>query len=301
MEQTELDFAAKRGLARFRVPLVPLRTQLACLAMLMSVFLPTLERADSRPESLAVTYLGNEGFLVRSGSQAVLFDALFGAGLPEYDRVPAATVRDMEAGRSLFSHIEVVFISHVHPDHFELSSTLRFLKTHSAAVVVAPVQVSERLRKALAGDPRALAQIRTAASNQGKLRMEDAGRIQFGSFPLRHGPVQNDAYIVVLNGRVILHLGDADLPLSGLAGAGLPHSVDLVFIPFWQLTENPLQVKASIHPQVVVPMHVIAVARTEASKAYLQHVGGRSGMVGRIHSEFSNAAFFSVPLQAKSF
>ena len=274
----------------------------ALIALLVAA--PSLHRlpADPRPDAINVTYLGNEGFLVRSGSQAVLFDALFGAGLPDYDRVPANIVHDMETGRPPFAELNVVFISHVHPDHFDLASTIGFLTSHPATIIVAPAEVSQQLRRAFAGNHRVLQQIPAASAERGRIITRDAGGIQIGIFPLSHGNVENLAYLVVLNGRTVLHLGDADLPMNNLAQLKLfDRRIDLAFIPFWQLTEDAGRVRNQIAAKVVVPMHLITHPTTASSKGYLEHVGGHDGMLSHIRSEFPNAAVFLSPLETNTF
>lgn len=258
--------------------------------------------AALKPGELQVTYLGNEGFLVRSRSHAVLLDALFGSGLPDYDRVPATTVHDIETGRSPFTNINVLLISHIHRDHFDLPSTVRFLKSHPATVVVAPVQASEQIRKAFAGDSRVLSQVHAATLERNSITTRDEGGVQVGRFPLTHGDVENAVYLLFLDGRTVLHLGDADLPMKGLAQFGLSHQhIDLAFIPFWQLTEDPRRIQTQIAARVVVPIHLITNPTTESSKGYMEHVGGRDGMLRKIRSAFPNAAIFSAPLESRSF
>lgn len=275
---------------------------LAVATLVIWLFFSHWLLAVSKPDGLEVIYLGNEGFLVRSGSQAILFDALFGAGLPDYDRVPAKAANDIETGKSPFTNINTFLISHIHPDHFDISSTVRFLKSHPATVVVAPGQVSEQIRKALEGDPVALSQIRTASLKQGSITTHEVGGVQVGSFPLMHGNVENAAYLVVLNGRTVLHIGDADLPMKDLAQFGLSHRhIDVAFIPFWQLTEDPKRVRTQIDAKVIIPMHLITNPTTDSSKGYMEHVGGRDGMLRQIRSTFPNAAVFLTPLEKKNF
>jgi len=258
--------------------------------------------AAVKPGELQVTYLGNEGFLVHSGSQTILLDALFGTGLPDYDRVPVTTVNDIETGKSPFTNINALLISHIHPDHFDLPSTVRFLRSHPATVVVAPGQVSEQIRKALAGDPRVLSRIHTAPLAEGSITAHDEGGVRIGSFPLRHGNLENAAYLVVLNGRTVLHIGDADLPMSNLSQFGLSRrDIDVAFVPFWQLTEDPQRVRTQIRAKVIISMHLIVNPTTDSSKGYMEHVGGRDGMLRQIRSAFPNAAVFSAPLETSSF
>ena len=251
---------------------------------------------------MEVTYLGNEGFLIRSGTQAVLFDALFGAGLPDYDHVPAKIIADMETGKPPFDKIDVILISHVHPDHFDVASTVRFLSSHPATVVVAPTEVSQRLQKAVAGNRQMLSQIRALSTERGRLIMRNEGGLPIGAFPLTHGKVENLAYLVVFKGRAVLHLGDADLPMNDLAQLKLTdRRIALAFIPFWQLTENAEGVRDQIGARIVVPMHLITHPTTASSKGYMKHVGGSAGMLAKIRAEFPNAAVFRKPLETKTF
>jgi L-ascorbate metabolism protein UlaG (beta-lactamase superfamily) len=275
---------------------------LAVVALLIWMVFSHWLLAVPKPDGLEVTYLGNEGFVVRSGSQTILLDALFGAGLPDYDRVPATAAHDIETAKSPFANINALLISHIHPDHFDLPSTMRFLKSHPATVVVAPGQVSKEIRKALTGDPRALSQIHTAPWKEGTIVTHDEGGVQVGSFPLTHGKVENAAYLVVLNGRTVLHIGDADLPMKDLAQFGLSHRyIDVAFIPFWQLTEDSERVRTQIGAKVIIPMHLIVNPTTESSKAYMEHVSGRDGMLRQIRSAFPNADVFSTPLETRRF
>lgn len=276
--------------------------KLAIVVLIVLCFRPHWLRADSKSDGIEVTYLGNEGFLVRSGSQAVLFDALFGAGLPDYDRVPATTVHDMETARSLFTRINAIFISHVHPDHFDLASTARFLKSHPETVVVAPSEVSELLRREFASNRGILSQIRTTPLQSGQFTTRDEGGVQAAALRLVHLNVENAAYFVLLNGKAVLHLGDADLPMKGLSQFKLSdRQIAVAFVPFWQLTENAKSVRNQIGAKVVVPMHLITNPIAESSKGYMDHVGGWRGMLARIRSEFPNAAIFNVPLETKVF
>lgn len=275
---------------------------LVIVAVVTWLLMPHWLQAASKPDAIEVTYLGNDGFLVRSGSQAVLFDALFGEGLPDYDRVPENAIRDLETGKAPFADINLVLVSHVHPDHFDLSSIVRFLKSHPSTVVVAPSQVAAQLRNALADKRQALSQIRIAPLKQGQITTQEEGGVQVESFSLSHGNVENAAYLVILNGKPVLHIGDADLPMKGLAQLGLSHRhIDVAFVPFWQLTEDPKRVRDEIGAQVVIPMHVITNPTTESSKGYMEHVGGRNGMLRQIRSNFPNAVVFQTPLETKTF
>jgi L-ascorbate metabolism protein UlaG (beta-lactamase superfamily) len=90
--------------------------------------------------------------------------------------------------------------------------------------------------------------------------------------------------------------------MKGLAQLGLPHRrIDVAFVPFWQLTQDPKSVRKQIAAKVVIPMHLITNPTTENSKGYMEHVGGRDGMLRQIRAKFPNLAVFATPLEKKSF
>lgn len=110
------------------------------------------------------------------------------------------------------------------------------MKSHPSTVVVAPSQIAAQLRNALADNRQALSQIRIAPLKQGQITTHEEGGVQVGSLSLSHGNVENAAYLVVLNGKQVLHIGDTDLPMTGLAQLGLSHRrIDVAFVPFGNL------------------------------------------------------------------
>jgi L-ascorbate metabolism protein UlaG (beta-lactamase superfamily) len=271
-------------------------------AALVAAFLSSLIfAAEPHRESLELTYLGNEGFLVRAGSQAVLFDALFGAGLPDYDHVPADVVRDMEAGWGLFEHVDIVFISHVHPDHFEARSTVRFMQSHPTTVVIGPTEVAAELKRPLGSNAPLLSQIRSIPFQPGHMATLTEHGIEIEIFPLAHGTVENLAYLVAIGGRKILHMGDADLPMNDIERFGLAERrIDVALVPYWQLIENAGRVRTGMNAKSIVAMHLLTHATAPESKQMLDHLGGVAGMVSKIHSEFPNAVVLK-PLETKIF
>ncbi len=246
--------------------------------------------------------MGNEGFLVRAGSQVVLFDALFGKGLPDYDHVPPKVLDDMEKARPPFREVSIIFVSHIHPDHFDTESAARFVRSHPSSVVVAPRAVAQQLRKALRKDVKLQSQIRGISAEPGRIIVRREGGIQVGIFSLPHGSVENLAYLVDLNGRRVLHIGDADLSKQDLQQLKLPDQrIDLAFIPFWELTDDAEVVRDQIRANVIVPMHLITHATTSSSREYLDHVRGIKGMMSEIRSQFPNAVVFHSQLETKTF
>jgi L-ascorbate metabolism protein UlaG (beta-lactamase superfamily) len=78
-----------------------------------------------------VTFIGNEGVVVRTPGGTVAVDALFGHGAKDFTFAPDAVIDAVEAGRSPFDAIDAVLATHFHPDHFNPRSVGRHLRART--------------------------------------------------------------------------------------------------------------------------------------------------------------------------
>ena len=70
-------------------------------------------------------YLGNEGVMVTRGATKILFDAFYAESFGgQYHLVPTAIETAMLRGAAPFDGIDAVFITHIHPDHFNSRKTI---------------------------------------------------------------------------------------------------------------------------------------------------------------------------------
>jgi len=106
----------------------------------------TLTSASPPDHPLTLMYIANEGVLVATGAHRILIDALFDAPNPEY-AAPAPDLLDrLIGGEAPFHDVELLLVTHNHPDHFRASVVDRFLLGHSQTVLIAPVDVVQALR-----------------------------------------------------------------------------------------------------------------------------------------------------------
>ena len=108
--------------------------------------------AKDRP--LELTYVANCGVLVSSGASKVLIDALFDKPNPEYRAPAPETLERMMTGAPPFDGVDLVLVTHDHPDHFDAALAVRYLETRPEPVLLAPADAVEAMRKAAADWPR---------------------------------------------------------------------------------------------------------------------------------------------------
>jgi L-ascorbate metabolism protein UlaG (beta-lactamase superfamily)/ketosteroid isomerase-like protein len=188
-------------------------------------------------EPLGLAFIANAGVLISAGDRKVMIDGLFDKPNPEY-RAPAPDVlaRIMK-GEPPYDGVDLVLVTHDHPDHFDAALAARYLAAFPRAVLLAPADAVESLRKA-AGDwasigPRAVA---LDLGIGGQTEKNVAG-IPVKAFRTPHGKLEspmNIMYLLELRGRRVFHEGDSPGNVDEYGRFGLGREpIDLALVHFW--------------------------------------------------------------------
>lgn len=174
-----------------------------------------------------VTYIANEGFLIRSGERSVLIDALFGdkeygfCDIPEKEQIDA-----MVNARDVFSTVDLVAATHMHMDHFYAPFVAGHLKNNPEARFISCLQSVERL--AAMEDYRQI-EDQVVESTPEHLASRDTviNGIGVKVYGLKHGPYYDDdpdtgekidrhrntvnlGFLFTINGVKVFHSGDSN-------------------------------------------------------------------------------------------
>jgi L-ascorbate metabolism protein UlaG (beta-lactamase superfamily) len=212
--------------------------------------------------TLGLTYVGCEGVLVRSASESVLIDGLYGDEAIPFG-VPAPPVLErLRDARPPFNHINLILATHFHADHFDATAVARHLRanpaTHFASTPQATVQVLEATHGTLGH------RVHSLAAGEGVVVARDIGNIHIEAFGLSHGKVhyadvQHLGLVVTLGGRSVIHLGDGIIDEKSLRAAGvLDRTIDVGVLPFWFLTYpfGRRLVSNGFRPRAIFAVHV---------------------------------------------
>jgi L-ascorbate metabolism protein UlaG (beta-lactamase superfamily) len=91
------------------------------------------ETVVERSEQLVVTWIGHSTFLIQVGGINILTDPIFGNASFLYQRIIAPGVEVMQ-----LPPIDLLIISHNHPDHMEASSLCRLHELNKSMIVLVP-------------------------------------------------------------------------------------------------------------------------------------------------------------------
>jgi glyoxylase-like metal-dependent hydrolase (beta-lactamase superfamily II) len=93
-------------------------------------------------DPLVLNYVANMGVLLSSGDSKVLIDTLFDKTHPS-SRTPAPeTIESIMKGEQPFKDVDLVLVTHNHPDHFDAALAVRYLEIRPEPILVAPADAA---------------------------------------------------------------------------------------------------------------------------------------------------------------
>lgn len=230
---------------------------------------------------IVVTLLAHEGFLVRVGDKAVMFDGFLARGRDADDSLVDRTWQRMGSGQAPVGQVNLALVSHEHRDHFDCEVATAFLKAHPECVFPAPPAVYEALKAA--PEFAAVSGRVTELAWQGKpgVAVEPAG-IPVQAYRYAHEApefysLDLGVYLVTLNGVRVLHAADADPTPARLAALHLEkEKLDVAFLAYSFFQHpNAGQVFAEhLAAKRVVVMHLPLTGQKEARAAVSKVVPG---------------------------
>ena len=197
---------------------------------------------QEHPKAVELTYLANEGFLLRSGQDAVLIDAFVKRPYSIYRSVSKATWDQMIARRAPFQHIRLALVSHRHEDHFQADAAMAFMQNHPETMLISSPEVVDLLEKE-PGYERVKHRVRRQYPDPGQLLTWSEGGISVDFLRLTHGGrrwqnLHNLGHVIHLGGLKILHVGDAETDAKHYQ----PYKkavadLDIALVPYWVYLE----------------------------------------------------------------
>jgi L-ascorbate metabolism protein UlaG (beta-lactamase superfamily) len=278
-----------------RIPLA-----LVCLVLLAALVAPAPRQAAP---SFDVTYLANAGFLVQAGKVSFLIDALFRDGVAGYPRVPAAALEQAETGRAPYD-VKFVLATHAHADHFDAASVGRHLVENSSAIFISGEEAIFQLEGSFADFARIGARVRGMMPLPGAAMKEMVAGVELRMLRLEHTP-SHMGFLVVVEKRKLLHVGDADATAANFAPYNLAaEKIDVAFVPYWYLLDDAgiAVVRQHIAAKRLAVMHIPTEnPGDERLREHLETHGGRAAMIEKMRAAFPNAVFFTEPMQTAKF
>jgi L-ascorbate metabolism protein UlaG (beta-lactamase superfamily) len=220
--------------------------------------------SGSAAQDLEIVYLANEGVWLKSGRVEVLVDPLFSEDFDTYFTVPADEQLKIIVGNPPYDGIDYLVISHYHADHFDPGLVRDFLMNHPGTILLASTQVCNAVRRMddkndLDHRIRPISAVRNGPEEQ-----VNFGDVQFRFHWIQHTgernrDVENLVSTIRLNGRTIVHFGDAMTDPDLYEYWSPPEEgVELALVPVWFLLgdEGKALLEDKVDPRHLAAIHV---------------------------------------------
>ena len=152
----------------------------------------------------------------RAATPRILFDAFYAESFKgNYVLVSEADELALMKGLPPFDGVDAIFISHIHPDHFNSRLTIAYMRAHPKVRLYAGIDVMGAIRAADASSDPLMERIVPVHVVPGAaVKTFTVDGLEVEAFPIPHnggGPTPNYAFRVLLDRKTrVIHLGDAD-------------------------------------------------------------------------------------------
>lgn len=246
-------------------------------------------------KTLEVRYIANEGILLTSGGKRVLIDGLHRKYDDAYAFLPDGEREKLEAGRQPFDKIDLLLVSHRHGDHFHPESVGTYLASYPKATLATSQQVIDEIVKDYSQYPAIkdrVTSVKYELMSSEMLRVAgiDVEFLGIGHGSGRHASIHNLGHIVPLNGKRILHVGDAVASVEIFDKLDInDRSIDVAVLPFWLLT--------SAEGRTIVDQHI------KAKHLIATHVspGDAKQTTDEVKKHYPSADIFTTMLERRYF
>jgi L-ascorbate metabolism protein UlaG (beta-lactamase superfamily) len=254
-------------------------------------------------DGLEVTYLGNAGFLISSGEHQVLIDGLYRGDTGGYAVIPPETLQKLEQAEAPYDTIDLVLATHHHPDHFDAQSVARHLQNNPEARFISTPQAVERLRDAVDDFSTLASRVQAELPAEGLQSLVELPGIKIHAMNLHHGrgaatPVENLGFLVELDGKKFLHVGDTEVSYGELYVHKLGRrKIDVLFVGFWELQRTARwRIFHDVKAGRTVAMHI---PRSDAAPNYFGGATSLDEVLNKIQTVAPGTVVFSHALETK--
>lgn len=241
--------------AEYDIPGDALMGQIDLERITPDVLCELLSNPPVEEKTVTITYIANEGVVVSNGDTAIAVDAM--GSFTGWIGSSATTQNQLIAGLLPFDNIVLTAVTHNHGDHYNSSSINSFLAGDGTRQCFFPTQG----RGAITGQSQILdispPRFGTSVHDFDGFRVTVINTRHFDQFGNDFSNVENYAYLIEIEGRQILHLGDIDYAednFTALQGA-LSGPLDVVIMPTFNTLINAAN--RDLVNQFLAPLQVI--------------------------------------------
>lgn len=213
-----------------------------------------------RTEASKLTYVSNAGVLIQLKDKKILIDGLCHSRNSLYKDPSPELAQKIKGGFPPFDNLDLMLITHHHPDHFDPFSIHQFRMQNPKTTILSTHEVISKIKAYALGNDHNLVEFNTDLHHVEKLTLHGINIRIFSMLHTGKGydDIQNFAYLIDYALK-ILHVGDASPVLENFSKLNLrDEKLDLLIAPFpyIALPSARIVIKKYITPQEIAIVHL---------------------------------------------
>lgn len=187
-------------------------------------------------QSYKITYISNAGVMLEFDDKKILIDGLCNSVMPIFKNPPVKIRKQIILGIHPFNNIDIMLFTHHHSDHFDSKSTIEFLKRNENTTIISTHEAILKINSRLSD--KESSRLIKPNLDLGSIENVEVNGVNIQTISMIHegkeyADVQNFAYLIDVNGKKILHVGDAKPIEENYINLNLIHkNIDLLIVPF---------------------------------------------------------------------
>lgn len=166
-------------------------------------------------DSILITFIANCGYLIEIDSHKIVVDGLFKDGLNRYSSPDSMTQNLLTSNTDPFDDVDLILITHSHPDHFDGDMVRDCMISNPNVSLICPKQVQDILSEDKKEYAIISKRIIECTPDTFTSRLIEFSGIDIQVCRLAHSGemdsnIQNNGYMITINGKSVFHTGDAD-------------------------------------------------------------------------------------------
>lgn len=214
-------------------------------------------------KNVNIAYIANAGVMLFNNDRKVLIDGIHSTLVRPYLNVDTTVLNKIRDGEEPYDKIDLLMFTHHHAEHFDPYWVCEILKTNRLTQVICTKTIVTLLQKSQNFDPVIMSQLHQFDLSEGSAIQIKVKEIIIEVIRLKHDgdkydDVDNFAYIVHIDGKTFLHLGDSAPDINNFRNTALmDRDIDVLIaaFPYIGLNAGRKVVKA-INPRRIIVMHL---------------------------------------------
>ena len=197
---------------------------------------------QSRAQEVQIQYMANQGVWIKSQDKQILIDAVFDKEFEFLDVLPKTELELLDDAKPNYNEIDLILATHLHGDHFHPILTGNHLRANPKTEFFGPLETFSVFQQKFEGFQEISNRVhtdslqlhQTSAYSLNEIKVEALRLAHFGTHPWNKA--ENYAYLIHLNGKKILHVGDSNLNVENISKLNLAErKIDVAILPYWQI------------------------------------------------------------------